>query len=279
MTKAKSKAEQVSIVVDSDVVRRIHQPARSQMKTEVCGVLIGNRHGDRVVIEECIAGVNATQAGTHVTFTQDTWEHVYKVKDRDFPDDRIVGWYHSHPGFGVFLSDHDTFIHQNFFSSKDQVAWVYDPHSDEEGCFGWSGSRIERLSQIAITDRRGGEEPDENPKPEPAIVDLDDEVQVQVIDSKRRAEEDVPAWLRWTSTILSHVAALCLGLFLAWNVFPRVMLIPVDPTTGRPLQYLPGPQDQPGTMRDDPRMMQQQPPPTQPARPDDSKEPNGHPQR
>ena len=277
MTKAKSKAEQVSIVVDSDVVRRIHQHARSQMKTEVCGVLIGNRQGDRVVIDECIAGVNATQAGTHVTFTQDTWEHVYKVKDRDFPDDRIVGWYHSHPGFGVFLSDHDTFIHQNFFSSKDQVAWVYDPHSDEEGCFGWSGSRIERLSQISISDRRGGEEPDENPKPEPAIVDLEDEVQLPVLESQPRQEEAVPAWLRWTSTILSHVAAICLGLFLAWNVFPRIVLIPVDPNTGRPLQYLPGPQDQPGA--NDPRMMQQQPPPNQPPRPNDAKEPNGQPQR
>lgn len=275
MTKAKARAAQVSIVVDSDVVRRIHQHARSQMKTEVCGVLIGNRRGNDLVVEECIAGVNATQAGTHVTFTQDTWEHVYKIKDRDFPDDRIVGWYHSHPGFGVFLSDHDTFIHQNFFSSKDQVAWVYDPHSDEEGCFGWAGEKIERLSTIAISDRRGGEAPDENPKPEPAIVDLDDEVPAPVLESKRsREEEAIPAWMRWTSTILSHLAALCLGLFIAWNVFPRILVVPVDPMTGRPLQMVPS-QDQ-GVTRDDPRMMQQAPPP---AEPPGNKEPNGKPQR
>ena len=62
-------------------------------------------------------GAKAVQGGTHVTFTQDTWEHIYQIKDRDYPDARIVGWYHSHPGFGVFLSDHDTFIHKNFFSA------------------------------------------------------------------------------------------------------------------------------------------------------------------
>ena len=78
-----------------------------------------------------------------------------------------MGWYHSHPGFGVFLSDHDTFIHKNFFSSPGQVAWVFDPHSDEEGCFGWVGGRIERLTRIGVVDRRGGEHAEGERNPEP----------------------------------------------------------------------------------------------------------------
>jgi hypothetical protein len=72
------------------------------------------------------------------------------VKDKDYPDKSVVGWYHSHPGFGVFLSDHDLFIHENFFSARHQVAWVYDPHSDEEGCFGWENGRTRRLKQITV---------------------------------------------------------------------------------------------------------------------------------
>src|SRR5215471_21566956 len=125
--KARRKADPPSVVLNSDVLRRIRQHARSENKTEVCGVLIGREEKDgKIAIEACIAGVNATQAGTHVTFTQDTWEHIYKIKDKEYPEERIVGWYHSHPGFGVFLSDHDTFIHKNFFSAPLQVAWVYD---------------------------------------------------------------------------------------------------------------------------------------------------------
>jgi len=243
MAKPKPKTSERSVVMDSEVIRNIRQHARSHLKTEVCGVLIGEVRDGTIRVEAAIEGVNASQAGTHVTFTQDTWEHVYKIKDKEYPEDRIVGWYHSHPGFGVFLSDHDTFIHKNFFSSEDQIAWVYDPHSDEEGCFGWYEGRIERLKGIRIADRRGGEAADREPMPEPTIVVVGDEEQVVVRQEPRRAREadELPTWMRWTTTILSHVLALCIGLMIAWYVVPRVMIvgIPVDPMTGRPLENLP----------------------------------------
>src|SRR5438270_4140227 len=155
------------VVMEAEVARKIRQHARTSMKAEVCGVLIGGTEHERMMVEACIQGNNAAQGGAHVTFTQDTWEHIYKIKDKEYPDERIMGWYHSHPGFGVFLSDHDTFIHKNFFSSALQVAWVYDPHSDEEGCFGWSGERLERVSEIQVKDEKGGEEAGETGKPEP----------------------------------------------------------------------------------------------------------------
>src|SRR5207245_9440075 len=84
----------------------------------------------------------------------------------ELTDEGIVGWYRSHAGFVVVLSDHDTFIHKNFFSSALQVAWVYDPHNDEEGCFGWAGERLERVSEIRVKDDKGGEEAGETGKPE-----------------------------------------------------------------------------------------------------------------
>ena len=141
--------------IDSEVTRRVRQHARAHMQNEVCGVLIGKLCDGIIEIEAPIEAFNAAQAGAHVTFTQAAWETIYKVKDKDFPQDRIVGWYHSHPGFGVFLSDHDTFIHRNFFSSPDQVAWVYDPHSDEEGCFGWVNGSIRRIACIHLADNSG----------------------------------------------------------------------------------------------------------------------------
>src|SRR5580698_9570159 len=164
-----------NVLIDTDVLRQIRQHARSSTKTEVCGVLIGSENDKCVQVEACIAGLNATQGGAHVTFTQDTWEHIYKIKDAEYPGHRIVGWYHSHPGFGVFLSDHDTFIHHNFFSSPLQVAWVYDPHSDEEGCFGWRNGRLERVGEFEFVDSRGGERADATGKAEPVTIDSEDE--------------------------------------------------------------------------------------------------------
>src|SRR5262245_46504425 len=145
--KVKVKAQPM-VVMEAEVARKIRQHSRSSMKAEVCGVLIGRADEERTLIEACIPGINAAQGGAHVTFTQDTWEHIYKIKDEQFPDEKIVGWYHSHPGFGVFLSEHDLFIQENFFSNPQQVAWVYDPHTDEEGCFGWVGGKIEKLSGL-----------------------------------------------------------------------------------------------------------------------------------
>lgn len=150
MKKASAQPSAVKVVMEAEVARRIRQHCRTSMKAEVCGVLIGTEHGTTTSVAACIAGVNAAQGGAHVTFTQDTWEHIYKVKDEQYPNERIVGWYHSHPGFGVFLSDHDTFIQTNFFSSPQQIAWVYDPHTDEEGCFGWKNGVIAKIDDVAF---------------------------------------------------------------------------------------------------------------------------------
>lgn len=234
--KAKMKAQAPALLINGDVLRRIRQHARSQSKTEVCGVLIGQEYNGRLEINASIPGVNAAQAGTHVTFTQDTWEHIYKVKDRDYPEERIIGWYHSHPGFGVFLSDHDTFIHKNFFSSPQQVAWVYDPHSDEEGCFGWVGSRLERLPEIAVSDHKGGEEAGETGKPEPVGYSSPDEDEEKIEfaeerPSRRPAQRPEPRWLVWMFNILSHLSICVLGVFIAWTFFPKYLIL--DPRTGQ----------------------------------------------
>jgi proteasome lid subunit RPN8/RPN11 len=167
MKNATKAVATVRVVMEAEVARQIRQHGRSSMKSEVCGVLIGREEGRTTLVDACIAGVNAAQGGAHVTFTQDTWEHIYQVKDKKYPDARIVGWYHSHPGFGVFLSDHDLFIHQNFFSSPQQIAWVYDPHNDEEGCFGWLADKVERIDDVSLRygqpcgERLVAEDPDE----------------------------------------------------------------------------------------------------------------------
>jgi len=231
--KHSGKGPQPAVVVDGEVLRQIRQHARSCSKTEVCGVLIGSEDKNSLTIEACISGANAAQAGTHVTFTQDTWAHIYQTKDAKYPDHRIVGWYHSHPGFGVFLSDHDTFIHKNFFSSPLQVAWVYDPHSDEEGCFGWVGQRLERLSEIAVVDHKGGEGAGETGKPEP-MGSFDENEEEYLAVKKPGRDEEAPRWLRITFSVLSYTTVLMIGFLVAFYLFPRILIWPVD-AMGRPL--------------------------------------------
>jgi proteasome lid subunit RPN8/RPN11 len=219
----------LSFEIDNEVTRRIRQHARTHMTTEVCGVLIGENKDGVVAVRASIEATHASQAGTHVTFTQDAWEAIYRVKDESYPEDRIVGWYHSHPGFGVFLSEHDTFIHRNFFSSPDQLAWVYDPHTDEEGCFGWVEGEIHRVSLFSTRDN-SGDGSERTPKEmEPAQPEA----------SERKSGGGTLPWVRWSVTTLSYVAAMVLGFAIAHFLFPRFLLVTIDPATGEPRLLLP----------------------------------------
>lgn len=216
--KIKIKA-QPAVLMEAEIARKIRQHARSSMKAEVCGVLLGKAEEDRTLVEACVAGVNAAQGGAHVTFTQDTWEHIYKIKDQQYPDMKIVGWYHSHPGFGVFLSEHDLFIQENFFSSPTQIAWVYDPHTDEEGCFGWVGGKIEKLSGLRFgysqsIDAAGAT----TENPEGDNDDLDPIIRLR----PERVDEE-PVWVKWTSRTLMAISLMGLGFgagLFFWNLSP-----------------------------------------------------------
>ncbi len=119
--------------------------AKDSLDQEVCGVVVGqlckDDDGVWVRVEAAIRGTSAKQGGTHVTYTQETWDKIYEVKDRDYPKLSIVGWYHTHPGFGVEFSDMDLFIQQNFFSGPSQFALVIDPLGGEEAiCVNDDGS-------------------------------------------------------------------------------------------------------------------------------------------
>jgi proteasome lid subunit RPN8/RPN11 len=245
---SKSTFAQPFLLVDDEVVRRIRQHARSCNTTEICGVLIGQDRDQRIEVTASIEGENADQAGAHVTFTQDTWEHIYAVKDKQFPNERIVGWYHSHPGFGIFLSEHDTFIHENFFSSPGQVAWVFDPHSDEEGCFGWVNGRIERLTRIAVQHRRDGERA-KSTEHEPASMSAGaggvpteqgggrNSMPFRVLGSgtEEASDSGSNSLERLVTKVFFSLTLLLLGGLLSWYFLPRPVFIPVvlDPATGR----------------------------------------------
>jgi proteasome lid subunit RPN8/RPN11 len=220
------------VEIDSEVTRSIRQHARAHSKTEVCGVLIGEFEHDTIDISACIEGLNAAQAGTHVTFTQDAWEAIYRVKDDLYPNQRIVGWYHSHPGFGVFLSDHDLFIQQNFFSSPGQVAWVYDPHTDEEGCFGWVSGEIHRLSQLSVMDRNGDGVEHTPKRSGPGHSSLDEEEEEIVATASSRQSSSSHAWIRWSGIFLTHISAALVGFALAYFLFPRIFAVAIDPLSG-----------------------------------------------
>jgi proteasome lid subunit RPN8/RPN11 len=107
--------------------------AAATPEVEVGGILVGylgeDADGRFVHVQAVIRAEQAREQGAHVTFTHETWNHIHGEMDSRHRGQEIVGWYHTHPGFGVFLSEMDTFIHENFFNQPHHVALVFDPLS------------------------------------------------------------------------------------------------------------------------------------------------------
>lgn len=121
------------VAVDREAHAELVAHAKESLHAEVCGVLVGedaeDDEGPFVHVQAVIRGAQASGGSTHVTFTHETWEAIHKAMEHDHPQQRMVGWYHTHPGFGVEFSEMDLFIQKNFFSSVTQIALVTDPVS------------------------------------------------------------------------------------------------------------------------------------------------------
>src|SRR5271170_593697 len=159
-----TRESRFQVVFKQSARAEIQRHGQDTPDVEVCGVLVGrcvrDLRGPYLLVEHCIRGNGARNKSTAVTFTTDAWQHIHETMDRQHPDQTIVGWYHTHPGFGIFLSQMDVFICDNFFNLPWQSAFVFDPHSSEEGNFIWRSGRPE-TDAILI-------EIDEMPPPEPA---------------------------------------------------------------------------------------------------------------
>jgi proteasome lid subunit RPN8/RPN11 len=154
-----SRLPQYQAIVRRVALDAIHGHGKSITSAEVCGVLVGNvyrdEHGPYLYVAGAIRGDRASGLAAQVTFTAETWAEIQEVMDREHPDERIVGWYHTHPGFGVFLSGMDLFIQDHFFNLPWQVALVYDPISGDEGMFFWKQGKADRQAfLIEEEDRR-----------------------------------------------------------------------------------------------------------------------------
>jgi proteasome lid subunit RPN8/RPN11 len=113
----------------------------SDLESEVGGILVGAWSVDSdwqqefIVVETALPARFTRQGSVYLTFTQDSLVDLHAEMDEHYPDKQIVGWYHTHPGMGVFLSSYDAWLHHHFFPEPWQVALVIDPLSPAGGFF------------------------------------------------------------------------------------------------------------------------------------------------
>jgi len=88
-----------------------------------------------VVIVGVVQDLSDNRSLTHFTVTPETSAKTREVMEKDYHKLIAVGWYHSHPGHGVFLSAQDMTIVQGVYDQPWNIAWVIDPVRNTEGIF------------------------------------------------------------------------------------------------------------------------------------------------
>jgi len=135
----------IPILFHELVFEEIIEFSHQDLRREIGGFLIGGPYeADReyVEIRNFLPAEDTKSRAASLTFTHDTWSAMNRDVEAKFPDDKVVGWHHTHPGFGIFLSAHDLFIHRNYFSQPWHVALVVDPKAKEFGFFQWSEGEV-----------------------------------------------------------------------------------------------------------------------------------------
>ena len=160
--------DDVKVYIKQDVYKALEEYASSDTAHELGTIILGN-YSDalgkmNVVISEFIYAKYTDASASTLTFTHETWDYVHKEHEENHPNTKIVGWQHTHPGYGIFLSNYDMFIQENFFNMPFQVAYVIDPVQHIRGFFQWKSGKVEKLKGFYIYDEVGKQIKIEQPK-------------------------------------------------------------------------------------------------------------------
>ena len=99
---------------------------------EIGGFLLGNydyqaQDNQYEVALEKFVPITPNEQGVYkIEFGSKAWAELAEVQE-EYEDLEVIGWFHTHPGHGLFLSKPDMRIQDGFFRKKYQLAMEIDP--------------------------------------------------------------------------------------------------------------------------------------------------------
>ncbi len=135
-----------------------HFKLKAAAKLEAMGLLTGSVYAcdgkNFVVVDDYVTAENESSA-VSVRFSRNAFQDLALQISSTAENALVVGWMHSHPGYGCFLSATDLETQKNYFPEKFNVAVVGDPLKKENGrmllrAYRLAGDGYEEVSYAVI---------------------------------------------------------------------------------------------------------------------------------
>lgn len=157
------------IVCSDDLMGKIEDHCFSSTKTEVGGFLVGKIEEGKSIVTHVLKAKHTANTQSQLTFTNKTWEAALAEMSEIGPDAALIGWFHSHPNFGVFLSDYDKFIQNEFFKLDGMITIVVDPINGKRGWFISLDKEVRPYASEEDTKREKLKKKEDEDKPDAGI--------------------------------------------------------------------------------------------------------------
>ena len=144
----------VNICLELGAYQVVAAHAASTPEREVAGLLLGQarerNHCLEVIITQALRGQATQGTPVSVQLSFESWKYFIEAKAARYPHLATVGWYHTHPGLGTFLSPTDELAHMSFFGKPWQVALVVDPLQGHWTFFHHQAGKLKRCKKFLL---------------------------------------------------------------------------------------------------------------------------------
>lgn len=111
-------------------------------------ILLGQYHWAEgnayLFIKSALQIRNMEVSPEHIVFSDKVWGQVYEDSRKYFPQQEIVGWFISLPGFNMQINEVLLKTHLNHFAGNDKVLFVAEPGEWEEAFFVYENNQLNR---------------------------------------------------------------------------------------------------------------------------------------
>ncbi len=165
-TKGCVKDTELKVLLHEQAHQSMWKHGESDLENELGGALIGfyaldeNDQEIAIITDVFNQPVSYYAAATSLRFTKQFYNELGLYIDQiseSFPEIVRLGLYHTHPNYGVFLSETDAKTFKGIFKASYQVTMVVDPIKKEEGVFYWVNNDLSERACFQVFKSRNSQ--------------------------------------------------------------------------------------------------------------------------